>query len=74
MQENKPVLELENTKEKVYQNMRVKLFDFTPHVNAPYYRLRPIKRGQFRFTNIAHHFKEKCHFHFLIHWFLLKFL
>ena len=39
-----------------------------------HYRLRPIKRGQFKFANFAPNFEGKCHFHFLIHWILLKFL
>ena len=29
--------------------------------------LRSIKRGQFRFSNFASHFKQKYYFHFLIH-------
>ena len=37
-----------------------------------HYWLRPIKRGQFEFANFAPHFEGKCHFHFLIHWVLLK--
>ena len=32
-----------------------------------HYRLRSIKRGQFRFSNFASHFKQKSYFHFLIH-------
>ena len=32
-----------------------------------HYRLRPIKRDQFRFANFA----SQCRFHFLIHWVLL---
>ena len=36
-----------------------------------HYRLRPIKRGQFRFANFAPHVEGNCHFHFLIHWVLL---
>ena len=39
-----------------------------------HYRLRSIKRGQFRFSNFASHFKQKSYFHFLIHQFLLEFL
>ena len=37
-----------------------------------HYRLRSIKGVRFRFANFASHFKGKCHFHFLIHWVLLK--
>ena len=36
-----------------------------------HYRLRPTKRGQFRFANFAPDVGGKCHFHFLIHWVLL---
>ena len=36
-------------------------------VNSLHYRLRSIKRGQFRFSNFASHFKQKSYFHFLIH-------
>ena len=39
-----------------------------------HYRARSIKEGQFRFANLAPHFRGNFHFHFLINWVLLKFL
>ena len=45
----------------------VNLSWYTLHYTPMHYRLRPIKRGQFRLTNFAPHFERKCHFHFLIH-------
>ena len=45
---------------------------FQTWFNSMHYRLRPIKRGQFRSAIFAPHFEGKCHFHFLIHWVLLK--
>ena len=41
-------------------------------VYSVHYRLRPIESVQFRFDNFASHFEGKWHFHFLIHWVLLK--
>ena len=47
--------------------------DATPlHLVPLHYRLRSIKQGEFRLANFASHFKQKCYFHFLIHWFLLE--
>ena len=58
------------------QNVNVKKYKGTHSKNIHrkkskkkpmHYRLRSIKRGQFRFSNFASHFKQKSYFHFLIH-------
>ena len=45
---------------------------YIPPGQSMHYRLSSIKGVRFRFANFASHFKGKCHFHFLIHWVLLK--